>query len=572
MTDYKQRCAWCNPKNPLYLEYHDQEWGVPRFDDEYLYEMLILESFQAGLSWECVLNKREAFRAAYDGFDINKVVSYDEDKINDLSQNRTIIRNRQKIVASVKNSRIFKKIAEEHGSFYNYLKTFTHGNIFYETAQTKNHLSDTISKDLQKQGMAFVGSVTIYAYLQAIGIIHSHDQGCFLHKNAEGAVLNITNGDYFNSYFLKHFGGEAIPFCEAMMDGKTVSDIFSDPFILLRSAELDVSPEEYRAKTTLPDTLMQNHYTALCLWFGKDTFCQLNLLTLLAYLEQIDYRGKVILNYIDDETFEVLESNIIVTTGEYHKLYENILISKIPQENIGVLSKEAIRLYFDYLNENGMLARLIKDNAFLDKTALLCLLIENSKEYGLSDKQAEKLINIHMPRIKNKAKTMKKVMVIGCPGSGKSTFSKKLHTLSGIPLFHLDQLYWNADKTTVDKSVFLGRLSDILQKEEWIIDGDYRSTMELRLQSCDTLFFLDYPTDVCLDGIRQRCGKERSDLPWTERAGEEDAAFVDFIKNYNTVNRSEVMALLEKYTHKNIFIFKNRSKADTFLSWLENQY
>lgn len=180
--DEKIRCKWCNLKNARYVEYHDHEWCVPNFDEQYLYEMLILESFQAGLSWECVLNKRENFREAYDNFDINKVVAYDEEKVNELLNNKGIIRNKRKIYASIKNSKIFKEIVLEYGSFQAYLRTFTQGNILYETGQTTNALSDRISKDLQKRGMTFVGSVIIYSYLQAIGVIYSHDETCFLHK------------------------------------------------------------------------------------------------------------------------------------------------------------------------------------------------------------------------------------------------------------------------------------------------------------------------------------------------------------------------------------------------------
>ena len=176
----KKRCKWCNLKNPLYVEYHDTEWCVPNFDDKYLYEMLILESFQAGLSWECVLNKRESFRNAYDNFDIDKVICYDENKINELINNKDIIRNRLKIKASINNSRIFKEITSEYGSFYNYLKTFTKGKIIYETDKTTNALSDAVSKDLHSRGMTFVGSVIIYSYLQAIGAICSHDKDCFI--------------------------------------------------------------------------------------------------------------------------------------------------------------------------------------------------------------------------------------------------------------------------------------------------------------------------------------------------------------------------------------------------------
>ena len=180
--DNKKRCKWCNPKNNLYIEYHDTEWCVPNFDDKYLYEMLILESFQAGLSWECVLNKRESFRIAFDDFEIDKVISYDENKINDLAGNKDIIRNKRKISAAIRNSKIFKEICSEYGSFYEYLRTFTKDKIIYETDKTTNALSDAISKDLQARGMTFVGSVIIYSYLQAIGVIYSHEKECFLYK------------------------------------------------------------------------------------------------------------------------------------------------------------------------------------------------------------------------------------------------------------------------------------------------------------------------------------------------------------------------------------------------------
>ena len=176
------RCKWCNLKNPKYIEYHDNEWGIPNHDDKYLYEMLILESFQAGLSWECVLNKRDAFRESYDNFDIDKVIKYDDKKINELINNKGLIRNKLKIKASVNNSIIFKSIQEEYGSFDNYLNTYTKGKIIYENDKVTNELSDTISKDLIKRGMKFVGSTIIYSYLQAIGVIYSHMDDCDLYK------------------------------------------------------------------------------------------------------------------------------------------------------------------------------------------------------------------------------------------------------------------------------------------------------------------------------------------------------------------------------------------------------
>ena len=166
----KKRCSWCNMNNLKYIEYHDNEWCLPNFHNHYLYEMLILESFQAGLSWECVLNKRESFRRAYDNFDLEKVCEYDEKKITELLNNKEIIRNKLKINTSINNSKIFKKIMEEYGSFYNYLRTFTGDKIIYETDKTTNELSDAISKDLKKRGMKFVGSTIIYSYLQALSI------------------------------------------------------------------------------------------------------------------------------------------------------------------------------------------------------------------------------------------------------------------------------------------------------------------------------------------------------------------------------------------------------------------
>jgi len=177
------RCKWCNLKNPKYIEYHDKEWCIPNFNDKYLYEMLILESFQAGLSWECVLNKRESFREAYDGFDYKKVCAYDSEKIKELQNNKEIIRNKLKINASINNSKIFKIIVDEYGTFYNYLKSFTKDKIIYEIDKTTNDLSDAVSNDLQKRGMKFVGSTIIYSYLQAIGVIYSHDKECNLYKD-----------------------------------------------------------------------------------------------------------------------------------------------------------------------------------------------------------------------------------------------------------------------------------------------------------------------------------------------------------------------------------------------------
>ena len=177
----KKRCAWCNLKNQKYVEYHDNEWGVANFDDKYLFEMLILDSFQAGLSWECVLNKRDSFRQAYDNFDLEKVCNYDEKKKQELISNAEIIRNKLKVNASINNAKIFRDIKNEFGTFYNYLKTFTNGETYYEVGLTSSELSDKISKDLKKRGMKFVGTTIIYSYLQAIGVINSHEEGCYLY-------------------------------------------------------------------------------------------------------------------------------------------------------------------------------------------------------------------------------------------------------------------------------------------------------------------------------------------------------------------------------------------------------
>ena len=159
---------------------------------------------------------------------------------------------------------------------------------------------------------------------------------------------------------------------------------------------------------------------------------------------------------------------------------------------------------------------------------------------------------------------IKRVIVIGCPGSGKSTVSRALHNKTGIPLYHLDMMYWNADKTTVEKNVFLERLFAVLEKDEWIIDGNYGSTMELRMAACDTVIFLDYPLDICIDGIRERRGKPRSDMPWIET--EEDSEFIEFIKNYNEQQKPKVLELLKKYNDKNIIILESREQADAFLN------
>lgn len=157
--------------------------GVPLHDDHKLFEMLILECFQAGLSWECILNKRDAFREAFDDFDLDAVCAYGEDKLESLQNNLGIIRNRLKIQAAVSNAQIFREIQQEYGGFAEYLWHWTDGKVIYEQGLSHSELSDLISKDLKKRGMKFVGTTVIYAYLQAVGVIYSHDEGCFLeHK------------------------------------------------------------------------------------------------------------------------------------------------------------------------------------------------------------------------------------------------------------------------------------------------------------------------------------------------------------------------------------------------------
>ena len=175
------RCTWAMNVNEIYTKYHDEEWGEPIHDEQKLYEMLILESFQAGLSWSCILNKRKNFKKAFDNFDIDKIINYDENKIKELQNNEGIIRNKLKIKATINNSKIFKQIQEEYGSFDKYIWSFTNNEIIYELDKVSSELSDTISKDLKQRGMTFVGTIIIYSYLQAIGIINSHEPKCFKH-------------------------------------------------------------------------------------------------------------------------------------------------------------------------------------------------------------------------------------------------------------------------------------------------------------------------------------------------------------------------------------------------------
>lgn len=185
-----KRCTWV-PNQPLYKKYHDEEWGVPLHDDRLLFEMLILEGFQAGLSWWIVLKKRFAFREAFDDFDVQKVAAYDEKKIEELMQNKNIIRSRAKIKAAVENARIFQTIQVQFGSFDRYIWHFTQGKSIRGTTfppPARNDFSDQIAADLKKRQMKYVGSVIIYSYLQAIGVINDHEPDCFCFKKVNNGA------------------------------------------------------------------------------------------------------------------------------------------------------------------------------------------------------------------------------------------------------------------------------------------------------------------------------------------------------------------------------------------------
>ena len=176
------RCSWLDETSEIYVKYHDNEWGVPKYDDRELFELLVLESFQAGLSWLTVLKKREAFRNAFDDFDVEKVASYDQAKIEELLQNKDIIRSRGKINAAILNAKVFINIQKEYGSFSNYIWGFTNGEIIKnkdDNFQVSTPLSDKISKDLKKRGMKYVGTVIVYSYLQSVGIVNDHELKCF---------------------------------------------------------------------------------------------------------------------------------------------------------------------------------------------------------------------------------------------------------------------------------------------------------------------------------------------------------------------------------------------------------
>lgn len=193
MQQDKPRCAWA--KSPLMQAYHDTEWGVPTRDDGRLYEMLLLEAFQAGLSWQVILSKRENFRRAFDGFDPHKIAAYGEDKVGELLKDAGIVRCRRKIEAAVINARCFLEIQRQFGSFANYLYSFTGGQaqLIGGEARTTSPLSDAIARDLKRRGMRYMGSVTVYSYLQAVGVVNDHAPGCFLHR-AHKAGKRLKNG------------------------------------------------------------------------------------------------------------------------------------------------------------------------------------------------------------------------------------------------------------------------------------------------------------------------------------------------------------------------------------------
>ena len=185
--DNKTRCDW-STKDPLYIKYHDEEWGSPLKDDQKLFEFLTLETFQAGLSWITVLRKRENFRAEFDNFDYKKIAVYDDSKFDSLLQNAGIIRNKLKIKAAISNARAFMNVQKEYGSFSEYIWQFTGGKQIQNERKSMNEitatteLSDTISKDLKQRGFKFVGSTVIYAHMQATGMVNDHLVSCFRHK------------------------------------------------------------------------------------------------------------------------------------------------------------------------------------------------------------------------------------------------------------------------------------------------------------------------------------------------------------------------------------------------------
>lgn len=174
----KKRCPWAG-SDATYIRYHDEEWGVPTHDDRELFEMLVLESFQAGLSWITILKKRENFKKAFDDFNVEKVANYDDAKVEELKSNEGIIRHKGKITSAINNAQIFIEIQREFGSFDEYIWSFTDGKTIKAEFLTESDLSKHISRDLKKRGMKFIGPTIIYSYLEAIGVIDNHQKDCF---------------------------------------------------------------------------------------------------------------------------------------------------------------------------------------------------------------------------------------------------------------------------------------------------------------------------------------------------------------------------------------------------------
>ena len=167
-----------------------------------------------------------------------------------------------------------------------------------------------------------------------------------------------------------------------------------------------------------------------------------------------------------------------------------------------------------------------------------------------------------------KAFPYKRVAVIGCPGGGKSTFSRALRDRVGLPLYHLDAIYWRDDRTHLSREEFYPLRQEIIAREEWIMDGNYNSTLEWRISACDLLIFLDYPAEVCLEGVRARRGQKRSDMPWVEEG--DDQEFLEFIRGFESESKPKILELMEKYPEKTVVTFRTREEADGFLAGLEN--
>jgi DNA-3-methyladenine glycosylase I len=194
MAKDKKRCDWLNLSNynqGYYIDYHDKEWGTPTYDDRMLFELIVLEGFQAGLSWSTILKKRDNFRKAFDNFDYKKVAKYNKRKVESLLKNEGIIRNRMKINSAINNAKVFIEIRKEFGTFSNYIWEFVDHKPIDNKFKTlkdipaKTELSDKISKDLKKRGMSFIGSTIMYAYMQSIGLVNDHQTKCFRYKQVK---------------------------------------------------------------------------------------------------------------------------------------------------------------------------------------------------------------------------------------------------------------------------------------------------------------------------------------------------------------------------------------------------